>query len=1351
MWTAKSFRHEHVVGGTHFRAGLGGGAAGSSALSGWDRRMRRCGPLVAAFVCAVLLGHQGASGQLQHVLNGSFEEYTECPDGVSQIKRAEPWKKAGTGTTDYYNWCAGSQPWGVGVPENFLGYQWARTGGAYAGFIAWDAGDEWYEYVQQEFDMNLMGGLTYNVEVFVSWADEARYATDSIGIYLSKHRPYRLDSKQLSKTPQVINPPGQVITNDDGWTLISGFYTAQGDEKWITIGNFKSDVPRTLLDLEDDEHHSPYAYYYVEDVSVCWPPVIASFTLSASVCLGDPVWLNPAPTPAVNCFLEVYRVDQWGGEAVIQWCFGDWISCPGGPIDLTSYCEFAEPGVYRVKYAVQNDCTNWSEDLNWVTVQACCGFGVTLSPPGPISSCDPVELSAVVSGGTGPYQYTWMVVSLLGSFAQLLPEDSDTLLITGPESGADYVVCVTDAYGCQACSDRVWVTIETGVASYELAQTVCEGDVVWVDATASIAESYWLEIYETDAVGSDVIVGSWYGVGFLGHPGLLALNDEVDPLYPFPFEAGKIYRVTLGVDACGVDADKVQYVLITCCPDCTDPPAGMVGWWSGEGTAEDLSVHENHGVLAGGAGYGPGKVGDALTFAASDDLVYVADHASLNFGPAVEGQPGSGDFSIDAWVKSCCAADVAYIVQKIAYAGVRETSATGYVFWLLNNDTLVLEFFDGSGDAFALSDAGLAFSDGQWHHVAVTVDRDHPEGTRFYFDGQEIGRADPTPAGGDLTTGALLVIGAAEKGQPPVEQLDEVEIFHRALSEPEISAIYLADAAGKCKEPRCSVPGVVGFCQDDSSVEVTLKICNDSSVDNFYSFAFHGLQGQGGQTGQGCNVHGPISFSPEEGTGWVNAGECETVTVTIDRPEGLTEAGTTACYLVTVENLMTGTCATCSGKVKAVGLCFRPADPGGWDLIGLPWGGCGKVRFVVENLDDPLGVLDYELAAVPADGDPFDAVLSLNGQAPGAFTAGSVSVPMGSSKTISVALKYTQEQSFGFHEVILFSDVDGNGIIEPVASVPLRSILPPPCGLAFHCSARNLDDDNQVWLFDQNGVWTGQKYTQIAGAAQSTWGYRDGASSGEHVYFGWEDGVARHDPDGSNAVLLFGPGGAPDGCWRALAYDPTGDSGNGSLWSANWDSHLVEVSLSGAMLNLFPNDGWSLFGLAYDQSDGNLWGHDTDGQVIKIDTSTGTIIPGAGWPVSPDWTLFTVQGGLSGMHDGTGNLAAVCQGTPDELGVYDLSGTLIGGPWDMDGQTGTVGNLGVAVIYVECLFPAVDGDFDGDGDMDLVDFGLLVQCLNGPDNPPADTCPAHMDADFDCDIDVDLADFAEFMLVFGGG
>ncbi len=110
-----------------------------------------------------------------------------------------------------------------------------------------------------------------------------------------------------------------------------------------------------------------------------------------------------------------------------------------------------------------------------MTVQACCGFGVTLSPPGPISSCDPVELSAVVSGGTGPYQYTWMVVSLLGSFAQLLPEDSDTLLITGPESGADYVVCVTDAYGCQACSDRVWVTIETGVASYELAQTVCEG------------------------------------------------------------------------------------------------------------------------------------------------------------------------------------------------------------------------------------------------------------------------------------------------------------------------------------------------------------------------------------------------------------------------------------------------------------------------------------------------------------------------------------------------------------------------------------------------------------------------------------------------------------------------------------------------------------------------------------------------------------------------------------------------------------------------------------------------------------------------------------------------------------
>lgn len=58
------------------------------------------------------------------------------------------------------------------------------------------------------------------------------------------------------------------------------------------------------------------------------------------------------------------------------------------------------------------------------------------------------------------------------------------------------------------------------------------------------------------------------------------------------------------------------------------------------------------------------------------------------------------------------------------------------------------------------------------------------------------------------------------------------------------------------------------------------------------------------------------------------------------------------------------------------------------------------------------------------------------------------------------------------------------------------------------------------------------------------------------------------------------------------------------------------------------------------------------------------------------------------------------------------------------------------------------GDFDGDGDVDLIDFGHFQACFNGPNRPPVTAgCE---DADFDSDNDVDLMDFGVFQGCFNG-
>jgi hypothetical protein len=76
-----------------------------------------------------------------------------------------------------------------------------------------------------------------------------------------------------------------------------------------------------------------------------------------------------------------------------------------------------------------------------------------------------------------------------------------------------------------------------------------------------------------------------------------------------------------------------------------------------------------------------------------------------------------------------------------------------------------------------------------------------------------------------------------------------------------------------------------------------------------------------------------------------------------------------------------------------------------------------------------------------------------------------------------------------------------------------------------------------------------------------------------------------------------------------------------------------------------------------------------------------------------------------------------------------------------------------ALQIVNFTCPAVAGpcgDFDSDGDVDLVDFAAFGQCFGGANNPPAGSCPPGVDADCDNDDDVDLTDFAEFSQNFTG-
>ena len=199
---------------------------------------------------------------------------------------------------------------------------------------------------------------------------------------------------------------------------------------------------------------------------------------------------------------------------------------------------------------------------------------------------------------------------------------------------------------------------------------------------------------------------------------------------------------------------------------------------------------------------------------------------------------------------------------------------------------------------------------------------------------------------------------------------------------------------------------------------------------------------------------------------------------------------------------------------------------------------------------------------------------------------------------------------------------------------------------------------HHIDAFDAFGNGTGVSFDQVAGAQSSAWGYRDGASDGTFLYFGWENGVARHNADGSGGTQIISglaPGGV--GTYRALAHDPDLNGGAGGFWVQSFTSSLAAVNMSGGLLVSFANNGSSLYGLAL--ADGRLFGHDVGGDIVEINRNDGSLM-GTIFNVAGSFTSYATAGGLSevpGGGFGSGNpwdLAVLGQGAPDEFAVFEL-------------------------------------------------------------------------------------------------
>jgi hypothetical protein len=213
---------------------------------------------------------------------------------------------------------------------------------------------------------------------------------------------------------------------------------------------------------------------------------------------------------------------------------------------------------------------------------------------------------------------------------------------------------------------------------------------------------------------------------------------------------------------------------------------GATNYWrlnEPSGTSAVDVIGTAHGTISGGVTLGTaGAIADgstAMTFDATGDWVSVPN------GPYAA--IGTGPLTVECWIKTTTSPPTQPFVLDIG------GGANGAGFALLIDPTNAnVKIANGTTAVYA----NRPFSyDGQWHHVVGVLTRGTPDRLQMFVDGVGGVVANPPANGWNITSARALLFGTYSGGEASPDfryfgALDEVAIYPRALTAPEIAAHY---------------------------------------------------------------------------------------------------------------------------------------------------------------------------------------------------------------------------------------------------------------------------------------------------------------------------------------------------------------------------------------------------------------------------------------------------------------------------------------------------------------------------------------------------------------------------------
>lgn len=413
--------------------------------------------LIAAFLFSTKVYSQNL------VPNGSFENYSTLPNGYGQYYKCTGWSNVNgvqTGppyaSPDYFHT--------AGTVGNYFGQIAPNTGAGQMGFYPYLAslGDA-REYLMINLSTPLVVGQEYLLEFYLTNGSNGAYTahTDNIGAHLSVGPLTQLVDEVINVVPQY-EIPG-IVDHDNYWQYYSYSFIATTAADHLTFGNFEYNATTTVIS-------GTSSYLFIDDVSIT-PTTNTSIVVSGdtTICLGETA--------------ELYASNSSSYE---------WVDSLNTSVTLSTDSTLTVSPSATTTYLVYGD-----SDTASCTVYVNNPPSVDLGSDTTLCDGDMVTLDATTLNAT----YLW--------------QDNSTNATFDVSSAGEYFVEVT-VNGCTS-SDTINVSyISAPTVDLGSDTTICEGDVITLDATTSSGAYLWNEgqttptinVDESGTYSVDVTVGS---------------------------------------------------------------------------------------------------------------------------------------------------------------------------------------------------------------------------------------------------------------------------------------------------------------------------------------------------------------------------------------------------------------------------------------------------------------------------------------------------------------------------------------------------------------------------------------------------------------------------------------------------------------------------------------------------------------------------------------------------------------------------------------------------------------------------------------------------------------------------